>query len=106
MQGTSWLVLGDMKELGENSRKLHFEVGDAARSLGVSRLFAIGEMSESTVDAFGEGASHFPDQDSLVEALCAELRPGVNCLVKGSRSMGMEAVVAAITRNQGIRQAC
>jgi len=106
MQGTSWLVLGDMKELGENSRKLHFEVGDAARSLGVSRLFAIGEMSESTVDAFGEGASHFPDQDSLVEALCAELRPGVNCLVKGSRSMGMEAVVAAITRNQGMRQAC
>ncbi len=106
MQGTSWLVLGDMKELGENSRKLHFEVGDAARSLGVSRLFAIGEMSESTVDAFGEGASHFPDQDSLVEALCAELRPGVNCLVKGSRSMGMEAVVTAITRNRGMRQAC
>ena len=105
MQGKSWLVLGDMKELGENSRKLHFEVGDAARSLGVNRLFATGEMSESTVDAFGKGATHYPDRDSLVEALCAELRPGVNCLVKGSRSMGMEAVVAAITRDQGMRQA-
>jgi UDP-N-acetylmuramoyl-tripeptide--D-alanyl-D-alanine ligase len=106
MQGTSWLVLGDMKELGKSSRKMHVEVGDAARALGVSRLFAIGEMSESTVDAFGAGASHFPDRDSLVEALRAELRPGVNCLVKGSRSMGMEAVVAAITGDQCMRQAC
>jgi UDP-N-acetylmuramoyl-tripeptide--D-alanyl-D-alanine ligase len=106
MQGTSWLVLGDMKELGKDSRKMHVEVGDAARALGVSRIFAIGEMSEFTVDAFGEGASHYPDRNSLVEALHAELRPGINCLVKGSRSMGMEAVVAAITGNQGMKKAC
>jgi UDP-N-acetylmuramoyl-tripeptide--D-alanyl-D-alanine ligase len=105
MQGKSWLVLGDMKELGENSRKMHVEVGDAARAMGVSRIFATGEMSAATVDAFGEGASHYEDRESLVEALCAELRPGVNCLVKGSRSMGMEMVVAAITHDQGMRQA-
>jgi UDP-N-acetylmuramoyl-tripeptide--D-alanyl-D-alanine ligase len=106
MQGTSWLVLGDMKELGKSSRKMHIEVGDAARALGVSRIFATGEMSEFTVDAFGEGASHYPDRNSLVEALHAELRPGINCLVKGSRSMGMEAVVAAITGDQGMKKAC
>ena len=106
MQGRSWLVLGDMKELGKSSRKMHVEVGDAARALGVSRIFATGEMSQSTVDTFGEGASHYPDRESLVEALHAELRPGVNCLVKGSRSMGMEAVVVAITGDQGIRKAC
>ena len=56
MQGKSWLVLGDMKELGENSQKMHVEVGDAARAMGVSRMFATGEMSVYTVDAFGEGA--------------------------------------------------
>ncbi len=106
MQGTSWLVLGDMKELGKSSRKMHVEVGDAARALGVRRIFATGEMSEYTVDAFGKGASHYPDRDSLVEALHQELRPGVNCLVKGSRSMGMEAVVAAITGDLSIRKAC
>jgi len=97
MPGTAWLVLGDMKELGEDSRKLHLEVGDAARALGVKKIFAIGEMSSATVDAFGPGAQHFATQQDLVAALGAALRPGINCLVKGSRSMGMERVVASIT---------
>ena len=105
LQGTAWLVLGDMKELGDSSRKLHAEVGDAARLMGVSRIFAIGEMSEYTVDSFGEGATHYPDREALIQAVCAELRPGINCLVKGSRSMGMEAVVEAITQGLKMREA-
>jgi UDP-N-acetylmuramoyl-tripeptide--D-alanyl-D-alanine ligase len=99
MQGTAWLVLGDMKELGSQSPKMHREVGDAARAMGVSRLFATGDMSVHTVDAFGEGALHFASREELAEAVRRSLRPGINCLVKGSRSMGMEAVVAAITGN-------
>jgi UDP-N-acetylmuramoyl-tripeptide--D-alanyl-D-alanine ligase len=106
MQGTPWLVLGDMKELGGDSRKLHAEVGDAAKALGVKRIFAIGEMAASTVDAFGQGARHYAAQAELVDALQAELRPGINCLVKGSRSMGMERVVQAITVQPVLREAC
>jgi UDP-N-acetylmuramoyl-tripeptide--D-alanyl-D-alanine ligase len=105
MQGTAWLVLGDMKELGSGSRKLHAEVGDAARSLGVSRVFATGEMSRFTVDAFGDAATHYSDRESLIEALITELRPGINCLVKGSRSMGMETVVEAVMQDCGMREA-
>ena len=75
MQGKSWLVLGDMKELGENSRKMHVEVGDAARAMGVSRIFATGEMSVYTVDAFGEGATHYPDREALVEACVRNCGP-------------------------------
>ena len=97
MQGTAWLVLGDMKELGTDSPKMHREVGDSARAMGVSRLFATGPMSEYTVDAFGSGAEHFETREELTAALLKSLRPGITCLVKGSRSMGMEAVVAAIT---------
>jgi UDP-N-acetylmuramoyl-tripeptide--D-alanyl-D-alanine ligase len=84
---------------------LHAEVGDAARSLGVNRVFATGEMSRLTVDAFGEGATHFEDRESLIEALIPELRLGINCLVKGSRSMGMEAVVEAIRQDRGMKEA-
>mgnify|MGYP001556142386 CR=1 FL=1 len=95
--GEPWLVMGDMKELGSDSRKMHAELGEAARSLGVKRIFAVGDASTATVDAFGEKAIHFNSRDGLIEALCAELRPGVACLVKGSRSMGMEHVVNAIS---------
>jgi UDP-N-acetylmuramoyl-tripeptide--D-alanyl-D-alanine ligase len=95
--GESWLVMGDMKELGTDSRKMHAELGDAARSLGVKRLFALGEASAAAADAFGDMAEHFDSREDLIEALRSELRPGVACLVKGSRSMGMEHVVAAIS---------
>ena len=105
LQGTAWLVLGDMKELGNSSRKLHAEVGEAARLMGVSRIFAIGKMTEYTVDSFGEGAGHFETRELLIQAVCTELRSGINCLVKGSRSMGMEAVVEAISRHPGLREA-
>jgi len=105
MQGKAWLVLGDMKELGQGSHKMHREVGEAARAMGVNRLFATGEMSAHTVDSFGAGAQHFANRDELTAALCEELHPGVICLVKGSRSMGMEAVVEAISRRPGMREA-
>lgn len=98
--GEPWLVMGDMKELGADSRKMHAELGDAARTLGVKRLFAVGEASSAAVDAFGDRAVHFSSRDSLIEALREALRPGVACLVKGSRSMGMENVVSAISNGQ------
>lgn len=95
--GEPWLVLGDMKELGNDSRKMHAELGDAARIFGVKRLYALGEACEATVDAFGKDAFHYDNRDALIKALCAELHSGVACLVKGSRSMGMEHVVRAIS---------
>lgn len=97
--GEPWLVLGDMKELGIETRKLHAEVGEAAQTFGVKRLYAVGEASEAAVDAFGDDAWHFENRDSLIRALQNDLRAGVVCLIKGSRSMGMEHVVDAIASN-------
>jgi len=104
-QGERWLVLGDMKELGRDSRKMHAEMGEAARALGVVRLLATGDSSHATVDAFGDGGRHFSDVQALIDHLCAELEPGVTCLVKGSRSMGMERAVQAISQDCSIREA-
>jgi len=103
--GEAWLVLGDMKELGPASRKLHAEMGAAAAALGVRRLFAIGQASGATVDAFGQGGRHFDTYGELVSALRRELHPGVVCLVKGSRSMAMEQVVAFLTGAGHLREA-
>jgi len=94
--GERWLVLGDMAELGADARALHAGIGAMARERGVERLFAVGPLGAATVEAFGAGATHFDDKAALIAALQAQLHAGVTCLVKGSRSAGMEQVVAAI----------
>ena len=103
--GEPWLVLGDMLELGDGARKLHTEMGEAARALGVKRLWTFGDLSAATSDAFGAGSAHFSERDALIEALCSALHPGVRCLVKGSRSMGMEHVVRAIAADDAWQEA-
>jgi UDP-N-acetylmuramoyl-tripeptide--D-alanyl-D-alanine ligase len=105
LQGTPWLVLGDMKELGEDSRKFHREVGEAARAMGVRRLFTLGDMSAETSEAFGRGARHFASHEALADELVGLLHVGVICLVKGSRSMGMEAIVQAVAGTAPMREA-
>lgn len=94
--GETWLVLGDMGELGADSTELHAESGRVAHASGVSRLYAVGPLAAQAVEAFGDGAMHFADIESLVEALKTALRPGIHVLIKGSRSSRMERVTQAI----------
>ncbi|WP_158879924.1 UDP-N-acetylmuramoyl-tripeptide--D-alanyl-D-alanine ligase [Rhodanobacter sp. L36] len=96
--GERWLVLGDMAELGDHARELHADIGKLARERGVDRLFAIGPLGEATVEAFGNGAEHFGDKAALIHALKARVHAGVTCLIKGSRSAGMEDVARAFGR--------
>jgi UDP-N-acetylmuramoyl-tripeptide--D-alanyl-D-alanine ligase len=99
--GERWLVLGDMAELGADASALHAGIGQHARERGVDRLFAVGPLSAATVEAFGAHGEHFADQPALIAALRAQLLGGVTCLVKGSRSAGMEQVVAALRMPPG-----
>ncbi|MCF6225368.1 MAG: UDP-N-acetylmuramoyl-tripeptide--D-alanyl-D-alanine ligase [Xanthomonadales bacterium] len=93
---TAWLILGDMAELGEDSPQLHKQMGEAARSAGVSRLFALGEQTKFSVAGFGKNACHYANKADLLDTLLADIHPRVTCLVKGSRSMGMEEVANAL----------
>jgi UDP-N-acetylmuramoyl-tripeptide--D-alanyl-D-alanine ligase len=86
------LVLGDMGEVGEQGSAYHREVGAYARSRGIGALFALGEASRDAAAAFGEGARHFDSPDALAGAL----PHAATILVKGSRFMRMERVVAAL----------
>jgi UDP-N-acetylmuramoyl-tripeptide--D-alanyl-D-alanine ligase len=86
------LVLGDMGEVGERGAEFHREVGAYARSKGVSQLLALGEATRHAVDAFGAGARHLATVDEIISSLEAN-----TVLVKGSRFMKMERVVAALT---------
>lgn len=96
MEGESWLVLGDMGELGPETERLHAGAGTLARQIGVSRLFTLGPLAALAARSFGSGAEHFDSHQALTGAVAAAVRPGVNCLVKGSRSMRLERVVAEL----------
>ncbi|MCF6263933.1 MAG: UDP-N-acetylmuramoyl-tripeptide--D-alanyl-D-alanine ligase [Xanthomonadales bacterium] len=93
---TAWLILGDMAELGEDGPQLHKEMGAAARSAGISRLYALGEQTKFSVAGFGKNACHYANKADLLDKLLADIHPRVTCLVKGSRSMGMEEVANAL----------
>jgi UDP-N-acetylmuramoyl-tripeptide--D-alanyl-D-alanine ligase len=99
--GRTWLVLGDMAELGAESLALHREVGAAAKSAGVARLFCIGSQSRAAADEFGTGAEWFSDRQSLAETIMAMPRDGVTILVKGSRCMGLEKLVTDLETDSG-----
>lgn len=92
----TWLVLGDMGELGPDSEQLHRAMGEAAKRAGVRRLFALGRLAALAADAFGEGAAVFAAADELSDALRSPLHADVTVLVKGSRAMRMERVVDAL----------
>ena len=103
LRGESWLVLGDMKELGDDAAELHREVGEAARASGVDRLFAFGDLASNIAEGFGENARWFASLDALVDELSADLSADVNVLVKGSRSMRMERVIDALREPEDMR---
>jgi UDP-N-acetylmuramoyl-tripeptide--D-alanyl-D-alanine ligase len=90
--GPTALVLGDMGEVGTQGPDFHREVGAYAVSKKISSLYAIGEATKHTVDAFGAGARHFASVEELISNV-----QGKSILVKGSRFMRMERVVAALT---------
>ncbi len=94
--GQRIFVFGDMGELGAWSKQHHQAVGIAAREHGINCLMTCGELSEEATRAFGEGATHYADQETLVNDLLARLDEGTTVLVKGSRSSAMEKIVQRV----------
>ncbi|MET0519987.1 MAG: UDP-N-acetylmuramoyl-tripeptide--D-alanyl-D-alanine ligase [Burkholderiaceae bacterium] len=95
LPGASWLVLGDMGEVGDDGPAFHAEVGAYAGQRGLAARWTGGSAAADAARAFGPGARHFASAAELIESLPA--MPVVqNILVKGSRFMKMELVVAAL----------
>ncbi|MDQ7090805.1 MAG: UDP-N-acetylmuramoyl-tripeptide--D-alanyl-D-alanine ligase [Methylococcales bacterium] len=98
-QGDSWLILGELGELGDKSQEIHQQLGVLIREQGIKRLFAIGTDARYSVEEFGEGALFFESQVALITSLKAGLKGEEALLIKGSRAQGMEQVAAALIDN-------
>jgi UDP-N-acetylmuramoyl-tripeptide--D-alanyl-D-alanine ligase len=90
-------VLGEMRELGEESVRDHREVGERAAELGVDQLIAIGDMAAAIAEAArNAGLPNTSVVRSTSEAaqLLGEIAsPGDLILVKGSRGAHTEQVI-------------
>ena len=99
LPGPRWLVLGDMGEVGNQGVAFHTEVGAYAQDRGIETLWTVGRLCTHAAAAFA-GARHFDDVASLIAALAQAPACGA-VLVKGSRFMKMEQVVAALLAAPG-----
>ncbi len=96
--GRTVAVLGDMLELGPGELEEHARLG--ALAAGKAQLVAFfGPRSREGVKAagLGDNAAHFTDVEPLLAWLAPRLKAGDVVLVKASRGMRLERVVAGLT---------
>jgi UDP-N-acetylmuramoyl-tripeptide--D-alanyl-D-alanine ligase len=89
-------VLGTMKELGDYSKQLHFQVGETVKNLGIDYLFLLAkdeEVLEIAQGAKGVKTEIFEDAKSLVNRLLEIVENGDSILFKASHSVGLNQVV-------------
>ncbi|MBK9741304.1 MAG: UDP-N-acetylmuramoyl-tripeptide--D-alanyl-D-alanine ligase [Actinobacteria bacterium] len=98
----TWAVLGEMRELGDESMVEHDAIGRLAVRLDISRLLCVGagtrvmHLAASNEGSWGEESAFAPDVESALLILREELRPGDVVLVKASRSVGLERIAAEL----------
>lgn len=94
-----WAVMGDMGELGDQALAFHNEVLRYALARGIERLWLAGDwmgQAAAAVPAAPAQIQHFASVEALIAALAPALPTGGgSLLVKGSRFMRMERVIAA-----------
>ncbi len=105
-RGRKIVVLGDMLELGPRSPVEHRKIGNIVERLGVDYLFTYGSLARNIFDgADAISKRHFEDKHELSKHLAGIAAPGDIVLVKGSRGMKMEQVVAFLQEEIGQKAA-
>ncbi|HEX6323015.1 MAG TPA: UDP-N-acetylmuramoyl-tripeptide--D-alanyl-D-alanine ligase [Vicinamibacterales bacterium] len=102
-EGRRAAVLGEMLELGDHAEGLHEECGRAAADARLAWLVTVGgaparAMARAAQDAgMPSGAvEHVATADEASNAAAARVRPGDVVLVKGSRGIRVDRVVARL----------
>lgn len=93
------VILGTMKELGDEAYCSHMDCGRYAAKSGIDLLIAIGEFSEAFKKGFYSISSNkgnfkdFNNTDETIEYLKSYLKAEDSVLVKASRAMKFETIV-------------
>ena len=96
-------VLGDMLELGADSKKFHYEVGQEMLSMLPQALFLYGEEAQEIGKAVRDGAGDCeihtaPDLSALKDSITAFAKPGDIVYFKASHGMHFSPLLADILK--------
>ncbi|MFA7265593.1 MAG: UDP-N-acetylmuramoyl-tripeptide--D-alanyl-D-alanine ligase [Candidatus Nanopelagicales bacterium] len=104
---TTWAVLGEMRELGDDSILAHDDIGRQAVRLGVDHLVGVGAQTRPMVlgaasEGYYGGEAHFsPDLADARDYLAEHVGPGDVVLVKASRAGGLEVLATDLIADHG-----
>ena len=96
--GRKILAIGDMKELGKNSRFFHENLSSTIDKFDVDLVFACGELAKYLFENLREEkrGGWYENSQKLSENIISKIQKGDKILVKGSNSMQMNKIVEAI----------
>ncbi len=102
--GRKVAILGDMGELGENEKLLHYNVGCHAADAAIDAVFLVGELSKETargIEAKNPSITcrHFNTKEELLKTLPLLLTKGDSILVKASHFMEFPEIVEWLKQN-------
>ena len=89
-------ILGDMFELGENEKAMHYEVGQHATQKEIDLIICIGALSEHTAKGASAGKGtvlHFDTKAEFLSKMNTLLQKGDTILVKASHGMAFTEIV-------------
>jgi UDP-N-acetylmuramoyl-tripeptide--D-alanyl-D-alanine ligase len=88
------VILGAMKELGEDTALEHERIGEILQQADFDQVFLLGKEMEAALSRVD--GRHFVDKSELFNALKTSGIEKAVILLKGSRSMGLEELLEAI----------
>lgn len=98
--GRKVAVLGDMGELGENEKELHYETGAYAAEKGIDVVCGIGTLSKEIVNGAQKGSSTkafwFETKEDFINSMKDIIKTGDNVLIKASHGMHFPELVDAL----------
>lgn len=101
--GRKIAVLADMKELGQESQQLHLSMITSLNPEDLDKVYFYGEEIEDLAKLAAEifpigSVLYYPTKDfeELSQAICEEVQPLDQILLKGSNSMNLAKIVEAL----------
>lgn len=97
-EGKRFVVLGDMFELGDDTVKYHYELGEYIATKHIDELLVVGNLSKNIRQAVMDTNPNIPtyefaDNEEVAIYLMAVMKPEDIVLIKGSNGMHLKEIV-------------